>query len=159
MRGYTEEQMSWLADNAEGCTWEALTAAYNERYCTAHSAQRLKTHCNRHGIYVSEPLNGKASWNEKPIGHICPTNTGYARVKTADGYKMLARVMMPDNKKDMVCCHFDGDRMSGAAEYHTKKAQRRYALLCRYNRGFPAHRKTAMMICELEVKIKGGLNG
>ncbi len=154
MRGYTEEQMVWLADNAKGSTWQRLAAAYNERFGTAHSVQRLKTHCNRHGIFVTEPLNGKPSWNAKPVGHICPTSNGYARIKTAGGYEMLARLNMPANMRDMVCCHFDGDRMSADAKYHSKRAQRRYALLCRYNKGFPAYRETAMMICELDVKVK-----
>ena len=151
MRGYTQQQMAWLAASAKGSTWRSLTEAYNARYGTAHSVQRLKTHCNRHGIYVVGALGGKTSWNEKPIGHVCPTSNGYARVKTESGYKMLARLNIPDNR--LVCCHFDGDKMSADAEYHSKKAMRLYALQCRYNCGFAANRKTAMTICELDVAV------
>lgn len=152
MRGYTKEQMVWLAANAKGSTWQGLTETYNARYGTTHSVQRLKTHCNRHGIYVTEALGDKPSWNAKPIGYICPTSSGYARIKTANGYKMLARLNMPDNS--LVCCHFDGDKMSTNVEYHSKKAMRLYALQCRYNCGFATNRKTAMAICELDVGIK-----
>lgn len=154
MRGYTEEQMTWLAGNAPGHPWQDITAAYNARYGTTHSVQRLKTHCNRHGVFATEPLHGKASWNAKPIGHICPTSSGYARVKTENGYKMLARLHMPDNMKGMVCCHFDGDRMSAEGILHSKRAMRMYALQCRYNNGYPAYRETAMVISELDVQIR-----
>lgn len=151
MRGYTQQQMTWLAASAKGSNWQDLTKAYNARYGTTHSVQRLKTHCNRHGIYVVGALKGKSSWNEKPIGHICPTSNGYARIKTNNGYKMLARLNMLNN--NLVCCHFDGDKMSTNVEYHSKKAMRLYALQCRYNCGFAAGRKTAMAICELDESI------
>lgn len=154
MRNYTDEQMKWLAQNAKGSTWASLTESFNKLYGTAHSVQRVKTHCNRHGIYVQGELAGKSCWNVKPIGHICPTANGYARVKTADGYKMLARVTAPIELDSLVCCHFDGDRLSAAAEYHTAKAMRRYALNCRYNKGYRAYRQTAMQICEIEVQEK-----
>lgn len=35
------------------------------------------------------------------------------------------------------------------AEYIEREA----ALLCRYNKGFPAYRKIAMMICEMDIKV------
>lgn len=154
MRGYTAEQMKWLAQNAEGSTWASLTESFNKRYGAAHSVSRLKTHCNRHGIFVQGKLSGKSCWNVKPIGHICPTGKGYARVKTADGYKMLARLSMPEDDKSLVCCHFDGDKMSAKAEYHTKKAMRKYEIGCRYNKGYKRYRQNAMLIAEIEVKEK-----
>lgn len=147
-------QMTWLAVNAKGNTWRGLTVAYNERFGTAHSVNRLKTHCNRHGIFVTEALNGKPSWNAQPLGHICPTGNGYARIKTEDGYKMLARINIPNNKASHVCCHFDNNKMSTNVKYHSKKAMRLYALQCRYNNGFPTNRETAMMVCELDVARK-----
>lgn len=159
MRGYTEEQMSWLAENAKGSTWQALTDGYNKRFNTGHSLQRLKTHCNRHGIHVTEPLNGKPCWNAKPIGHICPTGSGYARIKTENGYQMLARVNMPDSEKGKVCVHLNDDKMSSDVIYASKKAMRQYALLCRYNNGFRSDRATALKVCELDVAIKGANNG
>ena len=154
MRGYTKEQMEWLTVNAKGNTWQGLTEAYNERYGTTHSVNRLKTHCNRHGIFITEPLNGKPSWNAKPFGHICPTANGYARIKTEDGYKMLARLDLPKGKENLVCCHFDDNKMSTNVKYHSKKAMRLYALQSRYNNGFSTNREMAMMVCELDIARK-----
>ena len=152
MRGYTDEQMTWLERwNKTAAHWKDVTEAYNAEFGTAHSVGRLKTHCNRHGIHLTEPLGNKPSWNYKPIGHICLTANGYARVKTPDGYKMLSRLKMPQGARDLICCHFDGDKTSDMATYHSRKAMRRYALLCRYNPGFRRYRESAMIVCELDI--------
>lgn len=166
MRNYTDKEWQWLCKNVPDSDWKTITEKFNRTFHKSKSLQSLKTHCNRHGVYAKGALDGKPCWNAMEIGHECPTNTGYIRVKTENGYKMKSHIAFGDDvHKGYKLIYKDGNIKNNDKSnliLVSKRSARLMALMHRWNNGFngnnPQVKLTAYKWCDLHIALKENEN-
>lgn len=111
-RYYEEEEKQWLIENYPHLGMNETTRLFNEKFLHNKKPKTLQRYCTQHlGLSVTEEyINTKRYWFASELGTVTKNCRGEWKIKTENGWVLLARSMFENIPDGHIVVHLDCDK-------------------------------------------------